>query len=301
MLGQDPQHREHRQRTVRPGAGEFGQQFGPGPARQRHPGRGGQLAGQRDDRGPSQLADPPRPARAGQVSQPGEPAAGEPAPPLAHRIHGDPQVHGDPGVIPAPGRRQHDLGPQPVPVRGLRAGTVVQRHALSGGQRDRHRTGQRHDSSRESQIRNTAPGHVIITRPDACARHNEAHARHPAIHPQLHHLAAAGPRRKELAPAGQSPGQIPRLLRLTSPASCPAASRSRCSGSATAARPTPSAPRSTHPPATATKTPPCSPGCPSAARKKHSTPPAPSTSQRLDTSPNPDRDELTVSPTKACR
>ena len=32
----------------------------------------------------------------------------------------------------------------------------------------------------------------------------------------------------------------------------------------------------------------CSPGCPSAARKKHSTPPAPSTSQDSDTNPNPD-------------
>ena len=32
----------------------------------------------------------------------------------------------------------------------------------------------------------------------------------------------------------------------------------------------------------------CSPACPSAARKKHSTPPAPSTSQDSDTNPNPD-------------
>src|SRR5580692_5255970 len=53
------------------------------------------------------------------------------------------------------------------------------------------------------------------------------------------------------------------------------------------APPTPSASRSTHPPATATKTPSCSPGSPSAARKKHSTPPALSTSQRSGTNPNP--------------
>ena len=79
--------------------------------------------------------------------------------------------------------------------------------------------------------------------------------------------------------------------------SCPAASRSRYSGSATAARPTPSASRSTHPPATATETPSCSPDSPPAARKKHSTPPAPSTSQRPDTNPNPDPDELTVAAT----
>ena len=43
----------------------------------------------------------------------------------------------------------------------------------------------------------------------------------------------------------------------------------------------------------------CSPGCPPAARKKHSTPPAPSTSQSPDTNPNPDPDELTQSPTKS--
>src|SRR5215471_8204765 len=30
------------------------------------------------------------------------------------------------------------------------------------------------------------------------------HARHPAIHPQLHHLAVARPRRQTLAPADQS-------------------------------------------------------------------------------------------------
>ncbi len=42
----------------------------------------------------------------------------------------------------------------------------------------------------------------------------------------------------------------------------------------------------------------CLPDFPSAARKKHSTPPALSTSQRPDTNPNHDPDELTVSPTK---
>ena len=77
----------------------------------------------------------------------------------------------------------------------------------------------------------------------------------------------------------------------------PGGEQSSRSGSATAARLTPSASRSTHPPATATKTLSRSPGCPSAARKKHSTPPAPSTSQRSDTNPNPDPDELTASPT----
>src|SRR6266568_7164932 len=45
-------------------------------------------------------------------------------------------------------------------------------------------------------------------------RDNEAYARHPGIHPQLHTPAATGPRREQLALAGQSPGQVPRLLRL---------------------------------------------------------------------------------------
>jgi len=94
MLGQDPQHRGGRQLTVRPGPGDLGQQFRSGPPRQRDLGRGGQLAGQRDDRGPGQLADPPRPAAARQVSQPGQAPGGEPAPPLAHSIHGDLQARG---------------------------------------------------------------------------------------------------------------------------------------------------------------------------------------------------------------
>jgi len=68
----------------------------------------------------------------------------------------------------------------------------------------------------------------------------------------------------------------------------PGGEQIRYSGSATAARPAPSASRSTHPPATAMKTLSCSPDCPSAARKKPSTPPAPSTSQRPDTNPTPD-------------
>ena len=116
VLGQDPQHRGRRELGLAsPGPGELGRQFRAGPARQRHPGRGGQLAGQRDHRGPGQLADPPRPPGAGQVSQPVQAAAGEPAPPLAHRIHADPQVRGDPGIVAAARGSQHDLRPQPVP------------------------------------------------------------------------------------------------------------------------------------------------------------------------------------------
>ena len=134
VLGQDPQHRGHRQLTARPGLGDLGQQFRPGPARQRHPGRGGQLAGQRDHRGTGQLADPPRPPAAGQVSQPGQ------APELTHGVHADPQVRSDPRIVPAARRRQHDLRAQPVPVSGLRPpdafaqGSCARRHSARPAQ-----------------------------------------------------------------------------------------------------------------------------------------------------------------------
>ncbi|HEY6314469.1 MAG TPA: hypothetical protein VIY52_27240 [Streptosporangiaceae bacterium] len=55
---------------------------------------------------------------------------------------------------------------------------------------------------------------MILASARAARRHNEAHACHPPVHPQLDHLAAAGPRRAQLAAAEESPGQIPRLLRL---------------------------------------------------------------------------------------
>jgi hypothetical protein len=151
--GQDPQHRGHRELAPWPGLDDLSQQFGPGPARQRHPGRGGQLAGQRDDRGPGQLADPPRPPAAGQISQPIQAAASEPAPPLAHGVHGDLQVRGDPGIVPAARGSQHDLRAQPVPPGRLRPpDALVQGGALAGAQHDRHRAKQRHDSPRVSDV-----------------------------------------------------------------------------------------------------------------------------------------------------
>jgi hypothetical protein len=55
---------------------------------------------------------------------------------------------------------------------------------------------------RESQVRNPTPGHAFITRPDASSWHNEAHVRHPGVHPQFHHRAVAGSRRARLAAAG---------------------------------------------------------------------------------------------------
>jgi hypothetical protein len=67
---------------------------------------------------------------------------------------------------------------------------------------------------RQITATSSAPGHEILTGPHTPARHDEAHARHPGIDPQLDHRAAAGSRPEELATAGQSPGQIPRQLRL---------------------------------------------------------------------------------------
>src|SRR5258708_5959234 len=70
----------------------------------------------------------------------------------------------------------------------------------------------------------------------------------------------------------------------TSAASSQTASRSRYAACATAARPTPSASRSTPPAATATRIPSCALGSPPAPRKRPSTPPAPSTSPGSATS-----------------
>jgi len=55
----------------------------------------------------------------GQVLEPVQPAGGEPAPPLADRVHADVQVRGDARAGPAAGGSQHDLRPQPVPCAVL--------------------------------------------------------------------------------------------------------------------------------------------------------------------------------------
>ena len=139
---------------------QLGGQFRAGPPAQRHPGGGGQLAGQRDHRGPVRRADPPRPARPGPVPQPVQAAGGEPAPPLADRIDADAQAGGDPGIGVPAGGSQHDLRAQPVPPGRLRPpDTFLQGGALAGTQHDRHRAKQRHDSPRiRSQRRNPLPG-----------------------------------------------------------------------------------------------------------------------------------------------
>jgi hypothetical protein len=101
-----------------------------------------------------------RPGR-GQVSQPVQAAPGEPAPPLAHGVHGDPQVCGDPHIVPVACGSQHDLRPQPVPVRCLRPpDAFLQGGALAGAQHDRHSAKQRYGSSGSDYgdaIRSRAP------------------------------------------------------------------------------------------------------------------------------------------------
>ena len=69
------------------------------------------------------LDDTGGPAR--QVSEPIQPADGEPAPPLVRRVLADAQVMGDPVVAPATGSSQHDLRAQPVPVGRLRPPDAV--------------------------------------------------------------------------------------------------------------------------------------------------------------------------------
>src|SRR6185437_15721236 len=59
------------------------------------------LASSAASSGPVHRDDPPRPPAAGQVLEPVQPAGGEPAPPLADRVHADVQVRGNPRAGPA--------------------------------------------------------------------------------------------------------------------------------------------------------------------------------------------------------
>jgi hypothetical protein len=54
----------------------------------------------------------------------------------------------------------------------------------------------------------------IVTAARAVARHNEAHGRHPRVHPQLGRPAAPGPRGTALATAPPGPGHQPGRVRL---------------------------------------------------------------------------------------
>ena len=103
---------------------------------------------------------------AGQISQPVQAAAGEPAPPLAHGIHADPQVRGDPRIVPAARGSQHDLRAQPVPVRRLRPPDALFKAVHS---RALSTTGTARTSGMAAPGQITAmqsaPGRRILTRP----------------------------------------------------------------------------------------------------------------------------------------
>ena len=111
-------------------------------------------AGQRDDRGAGQLADPPWPPGAGQISQPVQAAAGERPRHLRTVSTGDPQVRGDPRIVPAARGGQHDLRAQPVPVRRL---SLPGRVCSSGTLAALSRTG----TARCSGM--AAPGQITVT------------------------------------------------------------------------------------------------------------------------------------------
>src|ERR1019366_10519100 len=98
----------------------------------------------------------PRPAGPGKILQPSQPVQGEPAPPFAHRGGRHAQVSGDPLVSPAAGGSQHDLRPQPVPVRRLRAPHLWVPKTLS-----------LHVTWAYSRIRPPSP--VPAENPDVCA------------------------------------------------------------------------------------------------------------------------------------
>jgi hypothetical protein len=116
-----------------------------------------------------------------------------------------PQASGDLGVRTAPGGVQHDLRPQPVPPVRLRSpDPFLQRLALRCGQRDRHR-GRRHahlPAGKITAVQFTS-GHRILARAGRRRRHDETRARHPGLHPQLHHPATTPPRQRSLAQLGK--------------------------------------------------------------------------------------------------
>jgi hypothetical protein len=75
VLGQDPQHRGRRDLVPGPCPGDLDGQLRAGPASQRHPGGGGQLAGHRDHRCPGQRRSGRWPGRGPQPAR-SAPAAG---------------------------------------------------------------------------------------------------------------------------------------------------------------------------------------------------------------------------------
>ena len=234
---------------------------------------------------------PPRPR---QITESFQAAVREPAPPLARRVLADAQVTGDPRVRAPHRGSQHDLRPQPVPPGSPGpADAFLQRLALRSGHGDEH-SRQRHEGLPDGDYTGVIRSpRGIVPAARAAARHNEAHGRHPGVHPQLGRPAAPRPRRTALATAPPGPGHQPGRVRL-------------CHRDPLRRRADPAVPaalRRLRPllrvrdllrrPGTLRQTPSCSPDHRWAHPKKPSTPPAPSTSQASDWTP----DELTGPPT----
>src|SRR6266545_20292 len=256
-------------------------QLGGAPPRQRHPAGRGQLAGQGLDLGLLHRGEPGRAAAAFPVAQPVEGVAGEPAPPLARGVGGDPTPAGDRGVGVPGGGVQHDLGPQPVPVRALvTPGDLLQAVPLRGGQPHRvcawggHRPIHRCSAVRRSPIMDD-PGTRCTQARRSGSMHPCPPRRSPPRSPWVSGCASAPANAGPLSPpstcatAAGSP---------TSPASWPMAPPCRCAGCATAATPTGGALPSTWPAKTDTKTPSCQAATRSVPPKKPSTAPAACTS-----------------------
>jgi hypothetical protein len=159
VLGQDPQHRGHRELTAGPGPGDLGQQFRPGPAGSGTPVAAG-----------SWQASATTAARVSSLIRRGRPERGRSASPSRPRPANRPRhlrtvstLTRRSAAIRAlsrPRAAASTICAEPVPVRRLRPpDAFVQSGTLAGAQHDRHSAKQRHGSPRvRSQRRNPLPG-----------------------------------------------------------------------------------------------------------------------------------------------
>jgi hypothetical protein len=171
VLGQDPQHRGRRQLLCRPARMTSASSSGPVHCDSGIPVAAG-----------SWQASATTAARVSSLIRRGLPERGRSVSPARPRAANRPRhlrtvstVTRRPAAILALSRPRAAASTIWARNRSRYAVFAPRARFLNVGQRDRHRAGQRHDGSRrETPMRNTAPGHVIITRPDACARDNEA-------------------------------------------------------------------------------------------------------------------------------